>query len=98
MKNECQSTPLHYACKSGDLQIVQYLIEKGANVEAQNSIGNGPLHLASGYGKTNIVKYLISKGANKYAKNEDCETPFDVACDWVGEDKTQRDIIRELLK
>ena len=98
LKNVYQSTPLHYACEKGSLQIVQYLIEKGANIETQNSSGNGSLHWASGYGKTNIVKYLISQGANKNAKNTDNRTPFDVACNWSGVDKTQRDIIRELLK
>ena len=57
-----------------------------------------PLQLASGYGKTNIVKYLVSKGANKNVKDFDGKTPFDVACDGYGSDKSQRYIIKELLK
>ena len=34
-KDEYQRTTLHYACGSGNLPIVQFLIEKGANIEAK---------------------------------------------------------------
>ena len=34
-KDEYQLTTLHYACGSGNLPIVQFLIEKGANIEAK---------------------------------------------------------------
>ena len=49
-------------------------------------------------GETDIVKYLVSKGANKNAKNKDGNTPYDIACDSERADKSQIDIIRELLK
>ena len=41
--------------------------------------------------------YLLSRGANKNVKDEDGKTPSDVACHWAY-DKSQREIIRELLK
>ena len=90
-------TTLHFACLRGNLQVVQYLVEKGANIEAKDWDKNTPLHLASYRGNTDVVKYLVSKGANKYAKNIWHQTPYDVACDW-SDDKSQREIIRKLLK
>ena len=64
---------------NGSLSVVQYLIEKGANIEARDKDQKTPLHFASNEGKTDVVKYLISKGANKNTKNQDSETSYDVA-------------------
>jgi ankyrin repeat protein len=33
---EYASTPLHYACREGNLEIVNFLIEQGANVNSKN--------------------------------------------------------------
>ena len=42
-----QRTPLHLACSNGNLPIVQYLIEKGANIEAKTYMHQDtPLHIA----------------------------------------------------
>ena len=43
--NKHKQTPLHFACK-GHLQIVQYLIEKGADMEAKDRDEQTPLHIA----------------------------------------------------
>ena len=89
-------TCLHSASEIGSLSIVQYLIEKGANIEATDGVKQTPLYVASLRGKTDIVKYLISKGANKNAKDIDGKTPYDNACNWGT--VSQRDIITEILK
>ena len=36
IKGEYERTPLHYACEKGHLQIVEYLISKGANINAKD--------------------------------------------------------------
>ena len=84
------------ACISGYYAIVQYLIENGADIEAKDYWKKTSLHIASEYGKTDIVRYLVSKGANKNATDVICKTPSDIACDLSV--KSQRDIIKELLK
>lgn len=38
----------------GRLEIVKYLIEKGANVEAKDTIGNTPIHFSTWQGKQKI--------------------------------------------
>src|SRR4051794_15109113 len=50
------------AARRGDLSIVQYLIDKGANVNAHNLKGSSALVAASMKGWTNICKLLITNG------------------------------------
>lgn len=40
-------TPVHYACRGGNLEQVQLLIEKGADIFLASSKGVSALHLAS---------------------------------------------------
>ena len=37
-------TVLHIACKMADVEMIQYLLKKGADLEAQDKTGNTPLH------------------------------------------------------
>ena len=75
-----ESTILHVAAQFGHFKIVQYLIEKGANIEVQNEFHYSPLHFACLKGSLSIVQYLIEKGANIEAKGEDQRTPLHSAC------------------
>ena len=45
-KNQ-KETPLHYSCLIGNLPIVEYLIENGADIEAKTSNKETPLHVTS---------------------------------------------------
>lgn len=55
---------IHMASLNGDVEIVKYLIEKGANIDAFDKNNCTPLIVASYEGKKEIVQYLISKGSN----------------------------------
>ncbi|MDR2548440.1 MAG: ankyrin repeat domain-containing protein [Rickettsiales bacterium] len=66
--NKYDGTPLHLAVESGELNVVEYLISKGANIDVKKS-GWAPLHIAA-IGKLDIVKYLIDKGADVNTKNK----------------------------
>lgn len=52
-------TPLDLAAREGDLEMVELLVENGANVN-----NHKPLHLASKKGYLEIVTYLVEHGAN----------------------------------
>jgi ankyrin repeat protein len=54
-------TYLHYACDFGQLQIIQYLISKSANINIEDKYGIAPLLAAIWENHTNCVKYLIEK-------------------------------------
>lgn len=64
-KDNHGKTPLHIAAKRGLLDIAKFLLDKGADIDAQeNKFGRAPLHLAAAKGHLDIVKYLIEKGAD----------------------------------
>lgn len=71
--------PLHAACASGALSIVErlYAVTTTSHVESHSK--NTPLHLASMGGHVAVVEFLIKKGADSNATNKDLETPLQLA-------------------
>ncbi|OAF99302.1 ankyrin, partial [Paraphaeosphaeria sporulosa] len=58
-------TPLQRVSEIGSFEIVQHLIDKGAQIDTPPSrSGATALQLAAMEGHVDIVAYLISKGAN----------------------------------
>ena len=72
------STPLSNAALYGHLDIVDFLIERGAYVEATNEDGNTPLHVAAFLCRTEIVKTLLENGSMPTTKNKRGESPIDI--------------------
>lgn len=56
--------------KAGFADVVQALVDAGANVEAAIGYGVRPLMLAAGYGETAVVEVLLKAGADVLARNE----------------------------
>jgi ankyrin repeat protein len=54
----------------GFADVVQALVDAGANVEAPIGYGIRPLMLAAGYGETAVVETLLGAGADVLARNE----------------------------
>ena len=52
------------AAKNGELEIVRYLYEKGANINQLNPVGQSPLSLAARFGNEDVVEYLLFADAN----------------------------------
>lgn len=67
--NERGSTPLHNASFGGHLEVVKFLLEKGADIEAVNGRGFTPLHFAAYRGHRDVGQLLLDKGANINAVN-----------------------------
>ena len=58
-------TPLYLALQNGqNIEIVQYLVLQGANIECRTIDNITPLHCASLNGHLNIVQFLCERGAN----------------------------------
>ena len=75
--NENGESLLHIATRVGNLPLVSYLIQKGADKEGKNQNGYTPLHYACKYGHLHIANYLIKKcGASLDPFNNNYETPF----------------------
>jgi len=80
-------TPLHTAAYYGNVEVVKYLISKGANINEKNNVGFTPLHNAAmdtGHeehdtGKLEVAELLISKGADVNIEGPDDLKPLDFA-------------------
>jgi ankyrin repeat protein len=55
------------AAKDGHLETVQYLIENGADIHADNDYA---LQWAAGNGHLDVVRYLVENGADIHADND----------------------------
>ncbi|RDD33985.1 Ankyrin repeat [Wolbachia endosymbiont of Cylisticus convexus] len=71
-------TPLHNAVHKDHKEIVEFLIQAGANVDVQHLYGT-PLHYAVSYCRKETVEVLLEKGANVNAVNTHGMTPLDYA-------------------
>ncbi|AAR83367.1 CNPV021 ankyrin repeat protein [Canarypox virus] len=77
--------PLHAACRSDSLHIVNILLSNSAIVDQESSIGNTPLMLACN--NPNIVKLLLDKGANPCAINSFGMTVIETAINCTSSSK-----------
>ncbi|XP_048520177.1 uncharacterized protein LOC109544510 isoform X2 [Dendroctonus ponderosae] len=79
--NEAMSgfTPLHIAAESGSLELVIFLLDKGANVNGRSDEGATPLNGAVRNGYLEVVNVLILKGANVNSRFIDGSTPLYIA-------------------
>ena len=55
---------LHRSSLKGEMELVEKLLNAGANPDATNSFGYVPLHVAASAGQTAIVEALLNAGAN----------------------------------
>ena len=58
-----QGSALHRASAAGQVETVEFLIEKGANVNIKDESSCLPIHSASVNGHSEIVKILLDNGA-----------------------------------
>lgn len=63
--DEQKCTPLHLACKKGNLESVALLLNMGANIYAQDFRQWTPLHYGSYNGYRKVCNYLLKWEADK---------------------------------
>lgn len=56
-------TALHAACRAGNLECVELLVQSGASLEARDSFGRTPLAYAVMYSHSEVAKVLVKRGA-----------------------------------
>jgi ankyrin repeat protein len=62
--NECGCTALYYACFKGHVEVVQLLLDRGAQMDIQDdSDGTTSLMMAIQFGHVEVVKLLLDRGA-----------------------------------
>ena len=73
------NSALHFAVLNGNIEMVKYLLAKGANVNAQNIDGDTPLHLAAKQGNQSIIFGLLINGSDPAIENYNRETVLHIA-------------------
>lgn len=66
LKDNDNNTALLLACFSlapTSLEVIKYLMSKGANINTQNKQGMSSLKFAAYWGKTNLIMFLLGNGA-----------------------------------
>uniref|UniRef100_H0XKA7 Poly [ADP-ribose] polymerase n=1 Tax=Otolemur garnettii TaxID=30611 RepID=H0XKA7_OTOGA len=71
-----KSTPLHFAAGFGRKDVVEYLLQNGANVQARDDGGLIPLHNACSFGHAEVVNLLLRHGADPNARDNWNYTPL----------------------
>lgn len=71
-----RGSALHRAAPMGDLKMIKFLIQHGANIHIESLQGLTALDLAVMYGITNVVKFLIRKNVDVNRVNAQGDTPL----------------------
>jgi len=74
------SRPLHFACWKGHTEIVEYLLDQGADITAQNAgnthWGGTPLHVTAHANNRAEAFLLLQKGADVHCISANGRTPL----------------------
>ena len=63
-------TPLHYAATGGHLEVMRWLLDNHAYIDASSPNGTTPLMMAAMYGTNDGVQLLLEAGADPQIKND----------------------------
>ena len=69
VEQKSKRSPLHIATKHGHLHLVEFLLNKGANIEARDKLLKTPLHYACENGHALVVKMLMDNNADPFEKD-----------------------------
>lgn len=78
-QSDPQQTLLHVAAFRGDLRAIQFLLDKGADVNAKAADGHTPLHLAAVANHVDVIKLLLEYHADVNAADQYGDTPLHFA-------------------
>nr|XP_054753888.1 ankyrin repeat domain-containing protein 50-like [Lytechinus pictus] len=72
-------TPLYAAALFGHLEVLEFFISNGAEVNEEHDNGRIPLHVAAINGNMKIMEYLIQQGSGVNKADRKGGTPFNAA-------------------
>lgn len=79
ISNDMTSSPLITSITRGNLEAFEWMIEKVADINQQDSIGYTLLHWAAAYGRLEMAEFLLDKGAEINLKDDIDYSPLALA-------------------
>ena len=80
-QNKDFETPLHLSCRNMSVEIVSYLISKGANINAKTRKSLTPLHIVAECNHIDIANILLNQRAKVNCRDERGRTPLHYAAE-----------------
>ena len=74
-----RATALHHASAAGETEVVSFLLNAGAKIDAVDGEGASALHWAALMGQAAVTEILLEAGASPQQENQDKETPLKAA-------------------
>ncbi|KAJ9577474.1 hypothetical protein L9F63_005975 [Diploptera punctata] len=93
-RDHCGWLPLHEASNHGYRDIVEFLLDNGANINDPGGIKCGgitPLHDAASCGHLSVVELLLERGATVASFTDEGDTPLDCLIKWKTRSKPKFD-------
>lgn len=81
---------IHWAADRGNTEMLQFLLDRGADINLIDCDGQTALHYASSCGHFECVKLLVTRGADRTIKDNESQSCVDVA-----ENCTIADLLRD---
>jgi len=75
-------TPLHRAAAYGDEEMIQYLLDHGADRQARDAHGNSPISWASEHLRPGSILHLLSFEGQSVGENSKTMITSDHGCGW----------------
>ena len=69
VEQKSKRSPLHIVTKHGHVHLVEFLLQKGAEIEARDKLLKTPLHYACENGHALVVKMLMDNNADPFEKD-----------------------------
>jgi hypothetical protein len=98
ISNQYGDTALYLAAVTGMTKVVEFLLARGANVNASTKDGETPLMVAANYGHPETAEVLIAKGADVNAKAHSGSTPLYFSEHYCHEKKGCKEVRNVLLR
>lgn len=70
------SQPLWFAVRFGSVELIEFLLDEGADIAQRDLNGETLLHKAAHQGRTDMMDYLIRRGFDIDEDSSECEAPI----------------------
>ena len=91
-RDEYGNSPLHWAVKYNFIELVQWLLDRGANSNAKNRWSQTPLFFADWNTEAKVAQALLDKGADPNVRDRNGFAPWDFTF-WKSHTRTSRRLL-----